>query len=126
MKDYEKLEVWQWAHDFTLDVYAITKSFPKEELFGLVSQLRRASASIAANIAEGCGRDTDADFKRFLDIAYGSAAESSYHLRLARDLGYIAVTDYEKLSTKIASIRKMLAALIRKLKADRRQPIADR
>lgn len=125
MKDYEKLEVWQWAHEFTLEVYAITKSFPKEELFGLTSQLRRSSASIAANIAEGCGRDSDADFKRFLDIAYGSASESSYHLRLARDLGYCGAADFEKLNAKLASVRKMLGALIRILKSDRQPTVAE-
>jgi four helix bundle protein len=120
LKDYERLEVWQWAHQLTLEIYASSKHFPKEELFGLTSQLRRCSASIAANIAEGCGRSTDADFRRFLDIAYGSAAETSYYIRLAADLGYLETKNAADLAQRTTSVRRMLGSLIRKLRADSR------
>jgi four helix bundle protein len=80
VKDYRTLEVWQRGHRLTLDVYALTRSFPEEERFGLTSQLRRACASIGANLAEGCGRDGDAELKRFVAIAHGSAGEAEYHL----------------------------------------------
>jgi four helix bundle protein len=88
VKDFRKQKVWQKAHDLALEVYRVTEAFPKTELFGLTSQIRRAGVSIPANIAEGCGRDTDADFSRFLQIAMGSASELEYHLLLAHDLGF--------------------------------------
>jgi four helix bundle protein len=119
MKDYRKLEVWQRSHRFTLAVYDTTRSFPKEELFGLTSQLRRACASVPANLAEGCGRDSDAELKRFVDIAHGSASETEYHLLLAADLRLIAGPQYAVLADEISQIKRMLGALARKLKADR-------
>ena len=90
MKDFRRLDVWQKAHRLTLEVYRLTKSFPLDERFGLTSQMRRCSASIAANIAEGCGRGSNAEFHRFLQMAMGSASELEYHLLLSRDLGYLA------------------------------------
>jgi four helix bundle protein len=117
MRDYRSYQVWEKAHKFVLAVYAATRSFPAEELYGLTSQLRRASASIPANIAEGCGRATDADFARFLQIASGSANESEYQLLLARDLGYIESQTHDQLAQKVAEIRKMLASLMTKLRA---------
>ena len=119
MKDYRKLDVWQRSHQFTLAVYAATKSFPKEELFGLTSQLRRASSSIPANLAEGCGRDSDAELKRYIDIAHGSASEAEYHLLLAKELQYLSESSHASLADEIAQIKRMLGALSRKLKADR-------
>ena len=95
MKDYRQLKVWQRSHQITLAVYSLTKSFPKEELYGLTSQIRRAASSIPANLAEGCGRDSDAELKRFLDIAHGSAAVLDYHLLLASELGCIKQQDYQ-------------------------------
>ena len=89
MKDYRSLEVWERSHRLTLAIYATTRFFPKEELFGLTSQLRRACASIPSNLAEGCGRDSDAELKRFVDIAHGSASETEYHLLLAAELKLI-------------------------------------
>jgi four helix bundle protein len=94
--DFRKLQVWHRAHKLTLDVYRATSAFPKEELYGLTNQLRRASASIGANIAEGCGRNTDAELARYLGIAVGSANELDYHLLLARDLGYLQPAAYEQ------------------------------
>lgn len=87
MGDYRKVAVWVRAHRLTLDVYRATRQLPKEELYGLTSQLRRAASSVPANIAEGCGRNSDAELGRFLVIALGSATELDYHLLLARDLG---------------------------------------
>jgi four helix bundle protein len=104
VKDYRTLQVWRRSHALTLEIYALSKRFPKEELFGLTSQLRRCCSSIPANLAEGCGRDSDAELKRFLDIAHGSASEAEYFLLLA---------------VEIAALKKMLGAFARKLKADR-------
>ena len=89
MRDFRTLKVWQDSHQLTLDIYKATKNFPKEELFALTSQMRRASSSIPTNIAEGCGRGTSKDFARFLQIAVGSAYELDYHLILAHDLSYL-------------------------------------
>ena len=97
MKDFHELKVWQKAHQLTLAVYQITASFPREERFGLISQLRRCSASIAANLAEGCGRNGDAEFARFCSIAMGSASELEYHLLLAKDLKLIQPKDHAEL-----------------------------
>ena len=119
MKDFRKQKVWQKAHDLALEVYRVTEAFPKTELFGLTSQSRRAGVSIPANIAEGCGRDTDADFARFLQIAMGSASELEYHLLLAHDLGFVSDPDYERLSNKTTEVKQMLTSFIKKLKADR-------
>jgi four helix bundle protein len=86
MQNFKDLKVWEKAHAFTLTVYKATEQFPKKEMFGIVSQLRRASSSVAANVAEGCGRKTNGDFARFLNIALGSANESEYFLILQRIL----------------------------------------
>lgn len=119
MKDYRQLKVWERSHQLVLAIYAATKGFPKEELYGLVSQLRRAATSIPANLAEGCGRDSDAELKRFFDIAHGSAAELEYHLLLARDLNYLTEQLYQQLATELGEIKRMLGAFSRKLKAER-------
>ena len=116
MKNFRELVVWQKAHQLTLDTYRVTSHFPKEELFGLTSQLRRATASIAANIAEGCGRSGEAEFARFLQIAAGSANEVEYHLLLAHDLTYLTPADYARLSNNVTEIKRMLASLIAKIK----------
>jgi four helix bundle protein len=86
VKNFRELKVWQQAHQLTLSVYRVTVTFPREELYGLTSQLRRSCSSIAANLAEGCGRSGDAEFARYCSIAMGSASETEYHLLLARDL----------------------------------------
>ncbi len=113
------MKVWQRSHQVVLTVYDMTKAFPKEELYGLTSQLRRAAASIPANLAEGCGRDSEAELKRFLDIAHGSAAELDYHLLLASELNYLERSRYEQLAGELSEIKRMLGAFSRKLKADR-------
>ena len=111
MKDFHELKVWQKAHQLTLAVYQITATFPREELYGLTSQLRRCSASIPANLAEGCGRNGDAEFARFCSIAMGSASELEYHLLLAKD--------HAELSQRATELKRMLTALLQKLNADR-------
>lgn len=118
MKDFRELKVWQKAHELTLDVYQITASFPREELYGLTTQLRRSGSSIPANLAEGCGRDGDAEMGRFCSIAMGSASELEYHLLLARDLKLIKPKDYEEVAQRAIEVKRMLAALIQKLKAE--------
>ena len=117
MQDYRNLKVWERAHQLTLAVYTTTAMFPKDELYGLTSQIRRSCSSIPANIAEGCGRDGDAEFARFLRIAMGSASELDYHLLLARDLGFLHKTDYERLENELREIRRMLNVFIQKLRA---------
>lgn len=119
MKHFRHLQVWEKYHELTLTVYSVTKAFPKEELFGLTSQVRPASASIPTNIAEGCGRGSDADFSRFLQVAFGSACEVEYQLQLARDLRYIDNGTYGALNGDLLSVKKMLSLLIMKIKADR-------
>lgn len=119
MKDFRKLTVWQKAHQLTLRVYQKTERFPVDERFGLTSQLRRCAISVAANIAEGCGRGTDVDFARFLQIAMGSASEAEYLLLLAADLGLLEKTEYTELENATTEVKRMLTSLISKLKADR-------
>lgn len=118
MRNYKDLIVWQKSHELTLKIYSATKSFPKEELYGISSQMRRSSASIATNIAEGCGRGTDTEFKRFIIIASGSASELDYQLVLCKDLGYLSPENFKELYELITSTRKMLYALVNVLSSD--------
>jgi len=118
MRSFHELLVWQKAHQLTLCVYVASRGFPREELYGLTSQMRRASASAAANIAQGCSRNGNKEFRRFLDIAMGSASELEYHLLLARDLKMLAQTPHEQLSQSTCEIKRMLTAFIQKLKID--------
>ena len=108
MRDFHKLKVWQKSHQLALEVYKVSQSFPKEELFGLTSQIRRAVSSVPTNIAEGCGRDSNKDFAHFLQIAIGSASEVVYELLLAHDLQYINKDEYERLTSEMVAIRKMI------------------
>ncbi len=116
MQDFHTLKVWEKAHQLTLDVYHATVAFPKEEIYGLTSQIRRASSSIAANIAEGCGRGSNAEFRQFLQVAMGSACELEYHLLLARDLHYLDAIDYERLAGVQLKSRKCWPRLSAKSK----------
>ena len=111
MEDFKNLKVWVKAHELTLAIYQSTCQFPKEEIYGLTSQIRRAAASIGANIAEGCGRRSDPEMKRFVQIARGSASELEYHLLLARDLQLLSVGEFEDLDAKVLEIQGMLASL---------------
>jgi four helix bundle protein len=118
VQDFRNLKVWEKAHALTLDIYRASKSFPRDEMYGLTSQMRRASVSIGANIAEGTCRRGDVDFARFLQIAVGSASEVEYHLLLARDLNLLALADYQRLSEEAVEVKRMLASLMQKLRAD--------
>lgn len=117
MRDFKKLEVWRRGHRLTLAVYKATATFPKEELYGLTSQTRRASAAISANVAEGCGRGSNADLGRYLQIAFGSASELENHLLLARDLSFLQPADHKRLSEEVIEIQLMLSSFIKSLKA---------
>lgn len=117
MRDFRELKVWQKGHSLTLAVYKATASFPKEEIYGLTSQIRRACVSICANIAEGCGRNGDAELARFFQIGMGSASELEYHLLLVHDLGLLKTQDYEQLAGELIEVKRMLTSFIQKLKA---------
>ena len=122
MRDFKKIQVWERAHRFTLDIYKITSTFPKEELYGLTSQMRRAAVSIPSNIAEGSGRDTQAELARFVHIASGSTSELEYQLLLAHDLGYINSNHYPKLDTEINEIKRMLKGFEKAVQANAKKP----
>ncbi len=121
MRNFRKLEVWKKAHELTLEVYRLTSDFPATERFGLSSQLQPASASIGANLAEGCGRQTDADFRRFVQMAAGSACEVEYHLLLSKDLGLISEDVQSKLDATINEVKRMLVGLTRYLDSESSQ-----
>ena len=120
MKDFRDLLVWNKAHTLTLSCYRATSGFPKSETYGLTSQLRRAAASVAANIAEACGKRGNGDFQRFLGIAAGSASEVEYHLLLARDLALLDNVQYKSLDAAVVEVKRMLASLIIRVEGDRR------
>jgi four helix bundle protein len=115
MRDYKKLNVWEKSYAFGINIYTITKKFPKEEIYGLTSQLRRASLSIPSNIAEGSRRSTEKDFRSFLHIAYGSGAEMEVQIMFAKDLGYISPEVCTSLLSELSEIMRMLNSLIQKL-----------
>src|ERR1700682_1876719 len=119
MKDFRDLKVWELAHRLTLDVYITTSGFPRTELYGLTAQMRRCSASIEANIAEGCGKRGNNEFQRYLQIASGSASELGYHFLLVRDLGFFQDMDHRRLAGELLQLRKMLTALLQKVKTER-------
>jgi four helix bundle protein len=119
VKDFRQLKVWEKEHCLTLDVYKATGKFPRGELYGLTSQIRRASLSISSNIAEGCGRNSDADFARLLQVAMGFASETEYQLILSKDLDYLSAEYYKVLQGKVEEVKRMLASLLKTLRADR-------
>ena len=117
MQDFHDLKVWQKSHSLTRDIYAATLDFPGEEKYGLISQMRRSAVSVGGNIAEGCGRQTRADFARFLHISLGSASELGYYVLLARDLGFLTDEQQDGLEQKVTEVKRMLTSLARKLTA---------
>lgn len=117
MRNYRDLRVWQESHQLTLAIYRVTAAFPKEERFGLTSQIRRASVSIAANLAEGCGRRSDGEMGRFIQIAMGSGSELSYHLLLSKDLQLLPHEEFLELNARLERVLKMLSVLSSKLRA---------
>lgn len=117
MRDFHKLMIWQRSHSLTLEIYKITKTFPKEEVFGLTSQIRRAVSSIPTNIAEGCGKNSNKEFAHFLQITIGSATEVEYQLLLAHDINYINDGDYQVLTDETVAVRKMIIKYQSELKS---------
>jgi len=111
LKDFKELKVWHKAYALSLAVYEKSRGFPKEEIYGLTSQLRRAAVSVGANIAEGCGRRSDGEFVRFLQIARGSASELEHHLLLARDLKFLTRETHQDLEQKVIEVQRMLTSL---------------
>jgi four helix bundle protein len=116
VKGFKELKVWRKAHEMTVAVYGVTRGFPREELYGLTGQLRRSAASIGANIAEGCGRRSDGEMARYLQIARGSASEVEYHVLLARDLHYLREEEWQELSYQADELQRMLTALIQRFR----------
>lgn len=115
MQDFKNLKVWQRSHHLVKMIYHITHHFPQEEIFNLTRQIRRSAISIASNISEGCGRGSDTDFARFIQIAIGSASELEYRILLAKELDYLTVTEYSELTEEIIKVKKMLTSLKKKL-----------
>ena len=115
MRDFKKYDVWQLSHLLTLEIYKLTSLFPKEEMYGLTSQIRRATSSIPTNISEGCGRNSDKEFNQFLNIALGSANETEYLIILSKDLNYISEEQFSDLDSKINTIKSKIYKLKEKL-----------
>lgn len=122
MRNYQDLQVWTKAHSLTLDLYRMSRSFPREEIYGLTSQIRRAAAPIGANLAEGCGRRASGDLARFVRIALGSASELDYHLLLCRDLGFLKIEDFVRSKERLTEVRKMLTSFLTSVEKQARKP----
>lgn len=118
MRDFRKLKVWEKSHQLTLDIYKSTTNFPKEERYGLTSQMRRSASSVPSNIAEGCGRDSQPQFARFLNISSGSASELEYQIILAKDLKFLNSENYKQLTSNVTEVKRMLTSLHGKVRAD--------
>jgi four helix bundle protein len=118
MRDHTKLKAFELADEVALLVYRITAGFPREELYGLTSQMRRAAVSVPSNIVEGCARDSQADYQRFLTIAFGSLRELHYQLSLSNRLGFLSSQDSSMMEPKIVEAEKVLNGLIRALRVD--------
>lgn len=116
MSDFRELKVWQKAHELTIAIYEVTRKFPPQEMYGLVSQMRRCAVSVGSNIAEGKGRRGDTEFGRFIQIASGSLTELEYQLLLSKDLKYLAEAEYEALNSKLAEVSRMLISLQQKVR----------
>jgi four helix bundle protein len=118
MKDFRRLKVWRKAHELVLALYRMSTRFPKEEMYGLTSQLRRSVVSVPSNIAEGCCRAGDIEFARFLQIALGSASELEYQILLCNDLSYLTDTEYNDLQGRVVEVKQMLSSLIHRLRSE--------
>ena len=128
MRPFCELRVWEASHALALRVYEATSAFPREETYGITSQMRRAAVSIPSNIAEGSAR-SDAEFHQFLRVALGSAAELEYQMLLSRDLGYLSEADHSGLDQDVTAIKRMLVSFARTVKespAPRRDAISQR
>jgi len=120
VQDFRNLKIWQKSHELTRAVCQASRGFPSAEAYGLTSQIRRAATSISANIAKGCGRGSDADFGRFVQMAMGSASEVQYLLLLARDLSYLGNGNYSTIEAMTVEVKKMLAAFLKRIDSDRK------
>jgi four helix bundle protein len=118
MQDFKNLVIWQKAHLLAVAVYQATSVFPKEEIYGLTSQMRKAGISIPSNIAEGCGREGNAELSRFFQISLGSTRELEYQILLAHELKFLGKPDYERLDNQVGEVRKMLISFIKKVKQE--------
>jgi len=116
MQNFRNLKVWERAHQLMLEIYSTIRRFPREELYGLVSQMRRSAASVGMNIAEGCCRKGDTEMARFVQIALGSTSELEYQILLANDLRYLQSADFQALNGRVVEVKRMLSSLLRKLK----------
>ncbi len=125
MRNYKDLTVWEKSHKLTLAVYKQSSLFPKDERYGLTSQVRRACSSIPANLAEGCGRRSDGEMGRFIQIAMGSGAELSYHLLLCRDLGILGTVEFSRLTADLEEVMRMLSALSGRVKGTVRSSVSE-
>ncbi len=123
MRDFKDLIVWERSHRLALALYRATDTFPKHEVFGLSSQIRRAGASVPTNLAEGCGRWGDGDMGRFVQIAMGSASEVAYLILLARDLGYLPAHEYEHLAVEMDEVRRMLTVFYKRVRAPKKPEV---
>ena len=119
MQNYQDLKVWQKAHAMVLMVYQLTKQFPKEEMYGLTSQLRRSVGSVPANLAEGCGKNNQLDTANYFQISLGSLHETEYYALLAKDLTYISESDFDHLDSSIKEVKAMLVALIKTVRTSK-------
>jgi four helix bundle protein len=122
LKNYKELKVWQKAYQLCITIYKITKDFPKDERYGLTSQIRRSAVSVPSNIAEGYGRKTTPEYIRSLFIAYGSHCELETQILLSKDLGYIKTEDFEALQKDVGEVERMLKALIKSLQNKHSNP----
>ena len=122
MQNYRRLAVWRKAHAVALNVHRLTQGIPRRDNAGLVSQLRRSALSIAANIAEGCGRATDPDFAKFLQIAVASSTELEYHLEFAADAGNIPRIQFTSRQREVIEVRRLLIGLLRPVRQTDRSP----
>ncbi len=118
MKDFRELKVWERGHKLTLKIYKLTSGFPREEMYGLTSQMRRSCASIPTNIAEGCGRSRDTELARFMEFAIASSSELEYQLLLSHDLELIKSSDHKLLMDEVIEVKRMLISFFKKLKAN--------
>ena len=123
MQDFRDLKVWQRSHQLVLRIYKATEKFPNEEKYGIVSQIRRASASTPTNIAEGAGRRGNIEFARFIEIAFSSSSEVQYLLILSKDLNYLSSKEYQELSNELIEIRRMLISFLKKLRLNQTRAI---
>ncbi len=121
MRNYKKLGAWQNGDDLTFQIYQVTQRFPAEELYGITSQLRRAACSIAANIAEGAGRESNSEYLRFLSMARGSLAETEYFLHLANRLKYLSESDYKELTKLVNYAFAAMAGLMKSVRESLRE-----